>query len=590
VVPGDVVHDNDWSIDNEQPVREEGEDDGEVIEESINVPSLPDIAPGEKISEKPSLFEEKRPSNGHIVVLDSVTNRPSDTPQRRPVVVNKPGQVLDVTRIPPKVINRTIPPRSTPRPFNRRPEGPEGPPPIPDILTPPKSQSVGKPIPPHSQNPRFPIDEANLQDPKNPQYNLPSDVMPPPPPPPVSQTPSTSMRPPPRDNIFSGSGPAAVIPSEETVTERRPTRPTSSRPTTSSRPKPSRRPPVSSRPISSDVLEPPRPKPTPQVVEPSISEPETSIIITTTEGQDYSNYDNEQVIITASTRPSYGSISPNTRRRTSTRTVTKIRPTRVSYSTRVPDFVQTKYVTDEPRYTSAIPSNPKLVGAGFGNRPLITVDSNKYQTINYRDTTQRYIKPQTTATFEPTTRYVTQTETLTITATETTVLSSRGQPYTKTVVLTQTEAPRTVVSTIIGTITEIHTIDPSTITTTISATASTHHVEVTTTVYQPPYDPSSYPSFTIRPLGDHPPIVTEEAEDTELHFEGENEINNKVVENSPPIVKVDNEPAVCQPQCDVNRNEFCKEYDGAMRCVCRPGFARTFYDRPCTRKFTIFFT
>jgi len=338
------------------------------------------------------------------------------------------------------------------------------------------------------------------------------------------------------------------------------------------------------------------------VVESSITEPETPIIITTTtEGQDYSFYDeaeDDDVIITSSSQPvvTYETVAsqPPRRTRTRVRTVTRIQPTKVSRSTLVPDFVQTKYVPDQPQYTTVVTNYPKTLGAGFVNRPtpLITRIPNRYNSNTNRESTQRYnnIKPESTILVQPslpsdqTTRYITQTETMTITATETTVISSRGQPYTKTIVLTQTESPRTVVSTIVGTITEIHTIDPSTVTTTVSATVSTHHVEVTTTVYQPPvYDQASYPSFTIRPAGD-PPMRNDDGEEPQLAIDDDNEINKAVENSAPDIPFFDTEPAVCKPKCDVNRNEFCKEYDGALRCVCRPGFARTFFDSPCTRK------
>lgn len=40
----------------------------------------------------------------------------------------------------------------------------------------------------------------------------------------------------------------------------------------------------------------------------------------------------------------------------------------------------------------------------------------------------------------------------------------------------------------------------------------------------------------------------------------------------------------CQPDCKASRNERCQRIDGLMKCVCRPGFARMFPDRPCKRK------
>lgn len=44
----------------------------------------------------------------------------------------------------------------------------------------------------------------------------------------------------------------------------------------------------------------------------------------------------------------------------------------------------------------------------------------------------------------------------------------------------------------------------------------------------------------------------------------------------------------CRPECEAARNELCQRLLGAMRCVCRPGFARMFPDQPCKRKSTNF--
>lgn len=41
----------------------------------------------------------------------------------------------------------------------------------------------------------------------------------------------------------------------------------------------------------------------------------------------------------------------------------------------------------------------------------------------------------------------------------------------------------------------------------------------------------------------------------------------------------------CQPDCKASRNERCQRIDSIMKCVCRPGFARMFPDRPCKRKY-----
>ncbi|KAL4712584.1 hypothetical protein ACJJTC_007600 [Scirpophaga incertulas] len=42
----------------------------------------------------------------------------------------------------------------------------------------------------------------------------------------------------------------------------------------------------------------------------------------------------------------------------------------------------------------------------------------------------------------------------------------------------------------------------------------------------------------------------------------------------------------CHPDCKASRNERCQRIDGIMKCVCRPGFARMFPDRPCKPTYT----
>lgn len=44
-------------------------------------------------------------------------------------------------------------------------------------------------------------------------------------------------------------------------------------------------------------------------------------------------------------------------------------------------------------------------------------------------------------------------------------------------------------------------------------------------------------------------------------------------------------PLECQPECKAVNNEVCQITGDLARCVCRPGFARMFLDRPCKRKF-----
>lgn len=40
----------------------------------------------------------------------------------------------------------------------------------------------------------------------------------------------------------------------------------------------------------------------------------------------------------------------------------------------------------------------------------------------------------------------------------------------------------------------------------------------------------------------------------------------------------------CVPECKSTKAEICSSVGDEMRCICRPGFARMFPDRPCKRE------
>uniref|UniRef100_A0A1B6D0I9 EGF-like domain-containing protein n=2 Tax=Clastoptera arizonana TaxID=38151 RepID=A0A1B6D0I9_9HEMI len=206
---------------------------------------------------------------------------------------------------------------------------------------------------------------------------------------------------------------------------------------------------------------------------------------------------------------------------------------------------------------------------------------------------------------KPTTFVVTHTQTLTVTSTETTVLHSKGKdPSTHTVVLTKTQT-----STLLDTVTEIRTlVKPTSILSTVTTTVP----QATTTVYPPtsPFDPDNYPYYTKSTEFEK---VTEEITTKDPH---ENESifvvmtdkkqgSAKVHTHPPPEIQVPDEtneisPNVllgglltlpssdseCRPECKATRNELCQKIDNVMRCVCRPGFARMFPDRPCKPTYT----
>nr|CAD7393626.1 unnamed protein product [Timema cristinae] len=197
------------------------------------------------------------------------------------------------------------------------------------------------------------------------------------------------------------------------------------------------------------------------------------------------------------------------------------------------------------------------------------------------------------------TRYITHTQTLTVTTTQTTVVSSLGQPpSTRTVVLTKTQT-----STIVDTVTETRTlVKPTSVTATVTTTVST-------TLSRYPAPPDREPTRE---------VDADESTGEKDHLVDENETFFVVVGDKKPGT-VDVDPAVeegdrinhavflggvlvpapvtpheeestsatsCPPDCSAARNELCQKVEGRMRCMCRPGFARMFLDRPCKPTYT----
>ncbi|XP_049842282.1 uncharacterized protein LOC126293200 isoform X2 [Schistocerca gregaria] len=222
------------------------------------------------------------------------------------------------------------------------------------------------------------------------------------------------------------------------------------------------------------------------------------------------------------------------------------------------------------------------------------------------------------------TLFVTHTHTLTVTTTETQVVSTAGRPpVTRTVVLTKTQT-----STVVDTVTETQTLlRPTsvfaTITTTVSATqpfpvgvSTTSAVSTVTTPVTTAGSPPPPPAGA----GDRPGDRTEGTGDT--FFVVVTDPHHKLPPPSgaplPPGIieyEVDKEDeqgsrqdadgasgnvlltagvgggststSSCRPECSAARNEVCQRAaDGRPRCLCRPGFARIFPDRPCKPTYT----
>ncbi|XP_061380166.1 uncharacterized protein LOC116775931 isoform X2 [Danaus plexippus] len=243
--------------------------------------------------------------------------------------------------------------------------------------------------------------------------------------------------------------------------------------------------------------------------------------------------------------------------------------------------------------------------------------------------------PQTISSFS----YLNLTHTLTVTHTKTSLVSQSEGAVTETLVLTNTHT-----STVVDVVTEIFTqVQPTTIVETV-----TKHIPVQIKV-EPTSVINSIPNTKIVALDDismsseerdnfiiRDDDVTENIQKIEAEEEKDNDtffvVMNKSQNGgkSPPInTDIDagdydgvtrNEQVTnngvsqvlfgeillagtpylettnvvhptgygkeCQPDCKASRNERCQRIDSVMKCVCRPGFARMFPDRPCKPTYT----
>ncbi|XP_076265189.1 uncharacterized protein LOC143199309 isoform X1 [Rhynchophorus ferrugineus] len=100
-------------------------------------------------------------------------------------------------------------------------------------------------------------------------------------------------------------------------------------------------------------------------------------------------------------------------------------------------------------------------------------------------------------------------------------------------------------------------------------------------VIQNPANTSSNEEQSIEDLPERDEITDNEVNNILL---GGILIANHPEVNSPDIQEKDKDK--CLPECKASRNELCQKIENTMRCVCRPGFARMFPDRPCNPTYT----
>lgn len=77
--------------------------------------------------------------------------------------------------------------------------------------------------------------------------------------------------------------------------------------------------------------------------------------------------------------------------------------------------------------------------------------------------------------------------------------------------------------------------------------------------------------------------------DVNRHEEIDERLNHQqgaaVIEETRTVGEKTRNQYECHPECRSHDNELCQRIDDSARCVCRPGFARMFPDRPCKRNF-----
>lgn len=195
------------------------------------------------------------------------------------------------------------------------------------------------------------------------------------------------------------------------------------------------------------------------------------------------------------------------------------------------------------------------------------------------------------------TRFVTHTQTMSVTVTETTVLQSDGfEPSTHTLVLTKTQT-----STLVDTVTEFHTLlKPTQVLSTVTTTVPVPmHSDPALTAPVPVVEGTKTKTVSIPPDenetllvvmtdkkgggggGNHgiPPPEIQVPDET-------NEIGPSDVLLSGILTH--SSDTECRPECKASKNEICQRMENVLRCVCRPGFARMFMDRPCKREYYTF--
>ncbi|XP_014468363.1 PREDICTED: LOW QUALITY PROTEIN: mucin-12 [Dinoponera quadriceps] len=217
-----------------------------------------------------------------------------------------------------------------------------------------------------------------------------------------------------------------------------------------------------------------------------------------------------------------------------------------------------------------------------GSKPT---DSTTHFTKNVVKTTSSVAKDESNATVRTKPKEVTRFMTSTVTRTKTSVLGS--PPTTRTLLLTHT-----ITTTTVETVTET-LLRPTSVVSTVTSTILQPIVTRIPSSYDNAVDNDSI--FVVMSDQKPPAPGAEEVEaeyGEEVSRDEQDPTGNEVhrvlaggVLGAPvvPLTPVTNQ---CTPECKSSKSEICAEVGTEMRCVCRPGFARMFPDRPCKPTYT----
>ncbi|XP_011695985.1 PREDICTED: uncharacterized protein LOC105454797 isoform X2 [Wasmannia auropunctata] len=221
-----------------------------------------------------------------------------------------------------------------------------------------------------------------------------------------------------------------------------------------------------------------------------------------------------------------------------------------------------------------------------GNKTRIEASNAATQfTKNIAKATNTVARDQSNATIRTKPKEVTRFKTSTVTRTKTSVLGS--PPTTRTLLLTHTMTTTTV-----ETVTET-LLRPTSVVSTVTSTILQSIVTRIPSTYDNVADNDSI--FVV--MSDQKPPGAG-AEEVEAEYGEEvsrdeqdptgNEIHRVLSGGilGAPVVPLTPAANQCTPECKSSKSEICAEVGTEMRCVCRPGFARMFPDRPCKPTYT----